>query len=265
MQATWQDMAIDDSARPLPSVRIYEGAARLKSPPLVLYLGGGAFQQAPLPATESPVARALADRGAVVVEADYGGEVRNTFPQAMEYVFKVLSCLSNRRKLFGSAKSSLFVAGQEAGGNIAAGVALKARDQIPGQLAGQLLLSPMIDPLMTSGSFRKAGEIGMLHRWSQGWSHYLRSACGFSHPYAAPCLCSRLAGVAPALVMTAEDDPLKDEALSYAKRMAEAGVKVEQRILPAGQGWTDMYRGEGGAWIDVVCDEFAAFTSKLKH
>jgi acetyl esterase len=265
MAAHWQEFSNGRSAATPLSVRFYESENRLEAGPLVLYFGGGAFQQAPLPVAERPVARALAERGAMVVEADYAGALDNAFPEALEQAFAVLGCICTRRKQFGGGKSQLFVAGEEAGGNIAAGVALKARDQLPGQLAGQLLMSPMIDPQMASGSMRTAGDIGMLRRWTDGWSRYLQSACSFIHPYAAPCLCSRLSGVAPALVMTAEDDPLHDEVEDYAKRLILADVEVRTHVFPPGSGWTNIYKGEGGAWVTSVCDEFASFAAQLKH
>ncbi len=94
---------------------------------------------------ECPIGKALAETGAVVLEADYSAVSHNMFPKAMECAFAALNCLSSRRKQFGAAKSPLLVVGDEAGGNVAAGVALKARDQMPGELTGQVLLSPMID------------------------------------------------------------------------------------------------------------------------
>lgn len=264
MKAEWQDMELEGAAGGPVPVRVYKGASRERTPPLVLYLGASAFESDTRPEAERPVARALADQGAVVLEADYGGPSGNTFPQAMEFAFRALAGLHAERKRFGGARSRLFIAGEEAGGTVAAGVALKARDQMPGQLGGQMLLSPMIDPLMASTSMRRADEIGMRKRWSDGWRHYLRDACSTYHPYASPCLCSRLNGVAPALIMTAEDDPLRDETLAYSARLAGSGVDVVQETVAAGRGWTDLFRNGGGAWIDLICERFAALARPVK-
>jgi acetyl esterase/lipase len=190
----------------------------------------------------------------------------------MECAFMALNCLSSRRKQFGSVKSLLIVAGDEAGGNVAAGVALKARDQMPGELSGQILLSPMIDPMMSTASFRNADSIGMRERWSDGWSHYLGSSFDFQHPYAAPCLCSRLSGVAPALIVTSEDDPLRDETIGYAERLDGAGVTVRQKIFPPGNGWTGIFQGNRkkdrgadgkGEWASQLSAEFAGFVQDI--
>lgn len=263
MASAWQDMELEGSADLPVSVRVYEGAARERTAPLVLYLGASAFRDT-RPEAERPVARALAEGGAVVLEADYGGPTGSSFPQAMDSAFRVLAGLYAQRKRFAGARSRLFIAGEEAGGTVAAGVALKARDQMPGQLSGQMLLSPMIDPLMASTSMRRADEIGMRTRWSDGWSRYLKGACSGYHPYASPCLCSRLTGVAPAVVMTAEDDPLRDETRAYAARLAAAGVAVTEEILAAGSGWTDLFKGGKGPWIETIAARFAALAKPMK-
>lgn len=258
----WERVELDVT-RFMP-MRLYEPSVKEKAPPLVLYLRGGSFQQDAPAERETPIARALAGTGAVVVEADYGSISKNQFPAAMECGLAALRCLTSKRRKLGGAKSPILLVGEEAGGNVAAGVALKARDQMPGQLDGQVLLSPLIDPTMSTVSIRKADAIGMRDRWSDGWMHYLRGFGGFSHPYAAPCLCSRLSSVAPALVVTAEDDPLHDEAVGYADRLAEAGVRVRRHIFPVGSGWAGIYNEEGGAWLQALCSQFSLFVQDLR-
>ncbi|HEX2146123.1 MAG TPA: alpha/beta hydrolase [Pseudorhizobium sp.] len=245
-------------------MRLYEPKAKEKARPIVLYLRGGSFQQDEPAVDETVIARALSETGAVVMEADYGSMSKNMFPAALDYGLDALRCLASRRRQLGDRKSPLLVAGDEAGGNIAAGLALKARDQLPGQLNGQVLLSPLIDPTMSSVSIRKADAIGMRERWSDGWMHYLRGFCGFSHPYASPCMCSRLSTVAPALVVTSEDDPLHDETIGYAKHLDEAGVRVRQHVFPPGSGWSGIYNGEGGAWLPELSSEFRLFVHELR-
>ncbi|MBD8663277.1 alpha/beta hydrolase fold domain-containing protein [Rhizobium sp. CFBP 8752] len=247
------------------SIHRYEGQPAAKVAPIILYLRGSAFQQGGLRDREVPIGKVFSEAGSIVVEADYGAASGNLFPQAMEFAFAALTYLSSNRKRFGSARSPLFVAGDEAGGNVAAGVALKARDQLPGELRGQILLSPMIDPMMASKSFRRADEIGMREKWSDGWSHYLRAACGFQHPYAAPGLCSRLSGLAPALVVTSEDDPLHDEVVNYADRLEASGVSVRQKIFPKGAGWTGVYKGGQGNWMAGLSAEFKGFVETLSE
>ncbi|CAD7051268.1 alpha/beta hydrolase [Pseudorhizobium halotolerans] len=265
MEMRWEQVELGLPVATTMPVRFYEPPVKEKAPPLVLYLRGGAFQQEGTAERDTPIARALANGGAIVVEADYGSISQNMFPGAVECGLAALRCLAARRRKLGSARSLILIAGEEAGGNVAAGIALKARDQMPGVLAGQVLLSPLIDPTMSSVSIRKADAIGMRERWSDGWMHYLRGFCGFTHPYAAPCMCSRLAAVAPALVVTAEDDPLRDETLGYADRLSEAGVKVRRHVFPAGSGWSGIYNEEDGAWLSEISAHFRLFVQELRR
>ncbi|NTJ43564.1 alpha/beta hydrolase [Agrobacterium larrymoorei] len=265
MQTQWQQIGSGTGPKPPLLVRRYEGAQTMRNPPVVLYLRGGSFLEERSEYPELPIARALADEGVVVVEANYSKASGNEFPMVIDFAYEALDHLDRERKTFGSAKSPLFVAGEEAGGNVAAGLAIKARDRMPGKLAGQVLLSPMIDPMMTTESFRDADRIGMRQRWADGWSHYLAKACGFFHPYAAPCQCTRLDRVAPALIFTADDDPLRDETVGYAERLKASDVCVRQHTFPSGIGWTGLYRGDGGQWVSSVCSEFMTFVKDLKH
>jgi len=259
MTVELKDMMLDKVAIGPVSARIYMGADYGKGPPIVLYLHGGAFLDSDK-AADRPVAMSLAMAGAIVVDADYSALSGNIFPKALEVSFSVLTYLANKRAGLGDRKSLLFVAGEEAGGNIAAGVALKARDQMPDALDGQILISPLLDPFMGTSSIRKAEAIGMRQRWTEGWSHYLSG--GGCHPYAAPCLCSRISGVAPALILTAEDDPLHDETLGYGARLKKAGVGVRQHVLPAGTGWPSIYGGKSEGvsdWQENVSRHFGGF------
>ncbi|MBX5134211.1 alpha/beta hydrolase [Rhizobium lentis] len=260
MTVEWKDMMLDKVAIGPVSARVYQGADYGKGPPIVLYLHGGAFLDSETN-VDRPVAVSLAKAGAIVAAVDYSTLSGNLFPKALEVSFSVFTYLANKRAAgLGDRKSLLFVAGEEAGGNVAAGVALKARDQMPDALDGQVLISPLLDPFMGTSSIRKAEAIGMRQRWADGWSHYLSG--GGCHPYAAPCLCSRLSGVAPALIFTAEDDPLHDETLGYGARLKKAGVGVRQHVLPAGTGWPLIYGGKSGEtpdWQEHVSRHFGSF------
>ncbi len=262
MTTQWENISFDGALKPRAPLRRYEGKPASRVPPIVLYLRGRAFLTRDRGETERPIAKALVQAGAVVVEADYANASQTVFPKAMEVAFEALACISGRRADLGSAKSPLFVAGDEAGGNIAAGVALKARDLLPGKLKGQMLFSPMIDPQMTSVSFRTADALGMREAWSDGWSHYLGSLP--QHPYAAPCLCSRLSNLAPALLVTSQDDPLHDEVIGYSNRLKACGVSVRDHVFSAGAGWTNIYREGTGTWLPTLCREFNAFIETVQ-
>ena len=256
-----KEMTLDNLAVGTVSVRVYQGADYGKGPPVLIYFHGGAFQKTGL--GTCPMAECLAGTGAIVVMPDYN-VLGSVFPKPLEVGFSVFSYMAKKRAGFGDRKSLLLVGGEEAGGNIAAAISLKARDHLADELDGQVLMSPLLDPFMTTPSFRKADEAGMLTCWTDGWSHYL--SAGICHPYAAPSMCSRLAGIAPALLMSSQDDPLLDETLIYAERLKSAGVEVRQHVLPAGTGWPSLYGGktqDAPSWHDSASREFANFTRDL--
>ncbi|MDM9627446.1 alpha/beta hydrolase [Rhizobium sp. S152] len=260
-----KDMLLEKVATGPVSARVYQGAEYGKGSPIVLFFHGGAFLEQGL--QDNAIAESIADAGAIVVVPDYNSPLGNVFPKPLEVGYSLFSYMANKRASgLGDRNSLLLVAGVEAGGNIAGGVALKARDHYADALDGQILISPLLDPFMGTSSIRKADGIGMRQRWADGWSHYLSG--GGCHPYAAPCLCSRIAGVAPALVFTAEDDPLRDETLGYADRLKQAGVAVRQQVLPAGAGWSSIYSGTPeniSGWRETMIREFGSFVGDKRR
>lgn len=209
--------------------------------PLVLHLHGGAFTQG-LPAQGAPVAQLLCDAGAAVLSLDYPLAPAHPFPTALETAYSVLVWAQQQRKRLAAARSPLFVAGEEAGGNLAAALAMVARDRGGPALAGQILLSPMLDVCIATASQREAhaGEVGC--PWARGWRSYLSDACDAMHPYAAPAHAMRLAGLPPALLVTARDDPLRDETRTYAQRLQAAGVPTDETVLSLVTAWPLSYR-----------------------
>ncbi len=242
---------------PVP-VRIY-GAANPVAP-LVLHLHAGAFVSGSLE-TGRTVATLLAEAGAVVVALDYPLAPHHRFPEALDGAFAALRAVHERRATWAGKKSRIYVAGEEAGGNLAASLALMARDQQTPPLAGQILLSPMLDPCLATRSMRQAEAGPRGCRWADGWHQYLGSAEKAAHPYAAPLEASRLGGLAPALVITAEDDGLRDESLCYARRLRAAGVSVREHVIAAPTGWPCALTEPAGAqhWARALRDHFNVF------
>ncbi|RYX97805.1 MAG: alpha/beta hydrolase [Comamonadaceae bacterium] len=240
-------------------------AAGLAVPPLVIHFHAGAFVAGSLD-TGSSVAQLLADAGAVVMSIDYPLAPAHPFPQAVEAGYAALAWAFKARQKLAGKGAQVFVAGEEAGGNLAAAVALMARDQHGPELAGQILLSPMLDPCMATSSLRcaDAGPVGCT--WADGWHQYLARIEDACHPYAAPGLATRLTGVPPTLLLTASDDPLRDEALAYAERLREAGRPVLVDVLPGPTGWPASYLGADGrvvTWAPAVRAHFQEFFDGL--
>lgn len=254
------DHMVQAGAAPMP-VRVYRRSVTPYPAPIVFHLHGGAFSDGSLDSGRT-VASLLAGAGAVVVSADYPLAPDHRFPQALEAIHRAVSDVHTKRAKWSHRRSALFVAGEEAGGNLAAGLALLARDRHAPPLAGQILLSPMLDPCMATCSLRQAeaGPVGC--KWTDGWHDYLGSAANAMHPYASPINSARLAGVAPALVLTAEDDPMRDESLTYARRLHESGVAVRKHILSAPTGWPCAFSQPGpnnSTWASTVRDVLARF------
>ena len=228
---------------------------------LVLHLHGGAFLQDAANCHDA-VARLLAEAGAVVVSVDYPTGPLHPFPAALDAAFKALQALATHRATWAHRQVPLYVAGEESGGNLAAALAMMARDQGGPPLAGQILLSPMLDPCLATASVRgaEAGPVGC--RWADGWHDYLGSAAQGAHPYAAPATASRLAGLPPALVLTAEDDPLRDESLRYGERLSASGVAAQSHVLPAPTGWPSVLDAEPCPCAPIALRLFRGFLAQ---
>lgn len=233
-----QDVSIELPRRAPVQARIY-GDKVAGGGPLVLHFHGGTFVCGDLDDGRM-VARLLAASGAVVVSLAYPLAPQNPFPGAIEVGFDVLEWLFKNRTRLAGKGARIFLAGEEAGGNLAAAVALIARDRGHPPLAGQLLLSPMLDPCVGTESLRKAtADDGMHCKWAEGWAKYLGRPKDALHPYAVPSASLRLGQLAATLVVVGQDDAMRDEGLAYAARLRDAGNTVTSIVLPSAAGWEE--------------------------
>lgn len=205
--------------------------------PLVLHFHGGAFVGGNV-TQGSCIASRLADAGAVVLSLDYPLAPAAPFPAAVEAGHAAL-CWMQRRSAAMRRRSrrGLWLAGEEAGGNLAAAVALMARDRQGPGLDGMVLVSPMLDHCVATASLRQAQAGPNGCRYADGWRQYLSHPDDEMHPYAAPAQASRLAGLPRSLVMSADDDPLRDEARRFAARLKESGVDARFAQLRGRTNW----------------------------
>lgn len=220
------------------ALRVWGAKVRGRSLPLVLHFHGGTFASGDLD-TGAHLAQLMAGAGAVVASLDYPLAPQHRFPEAVEAGHAALEWLYKQRSALAGKDAPLFVAGEEAGGNLAAAVAMVARDRLHPPLAGQVLVAPMLDPCTATPSLR--GKLGdqTACRWSEGWQQYLRGPMDAEHPYAVPGRAQRLAGLPPALILTAADDPMRDEAVAYAGRLRAAGVPAISPVLKQPTGWPE--------------------------
>lgn len=197
--------------------------------PLLLFIHGGGWVLCSLD-THDNVARELCiGAGAVVVSVDYRLAPEHRYPAAIDDCFAALEWTAAYAAEIGGDPARIAVAGDSAGGNLAAALALKTRDEGGPRLVGQLLIYPVTDyPSDAMASYAENNEGFGLTRESMEhyWDQYLGEAPADS-PYAAPLRARDLTRVAPAFVVTAEYDVLRDEGEAYGGALNAAGVPVE--------------------------------------
>lgn len=251
-----------------------ELAARLYSVPaasavdgLIVFFHQGGFVGGCLEESDKFV-RALALRTNLpVLAAAYTLADQQPFPAAVEDSHAVLCWAAKNHAALGWNGARLITAGIEAGGNLAAVSALVARDRGGPALAAQILIMPMLDPGLTSCSMRSltAGPdvAGVAEACAAGYRGYLPRAADRIHPYASPLQSSRLRGLPAALILSAEDDPLRDEAEQYGGKLIASGIRTLVRRLPAvplqdGKARCECARADG------ALNEIAVFIAGLE-
>lgn len=230
--------SIEVKGRPTIAARVY-GRRRPGAPsPLVVHFHGGAFVSGDLDAGAC-MAQLLVEAGAIALSVAYPLAPAHRFPEAVEAAYDALQWAFRHRYKLAGAGTQVFVAGDEAGGNLAAAVALVSRDRAHPPLAGQVLVAPMLDPWVGTASLRNSMQCQTECKWAEGWQQYLRGPMDAEHPYAVPGKATRLAGLPPALVLTGTDDPMRDEAMAYAERLRGAGIAVTSEVLTAKTDWPE--------------------------
>ncbi|MFC3711829.1 alpha/beta hydrolase fold domain-containing protein [Sphingoaurantiacus capsulatus] len=225
--ADTSEREIDGPAGPL-RVRIYRPAGDEPLPVIVFFHGGG-WVLCSLD-THDNVCRGLsAGTNAIVVSVDYRLAPENRYPAAIDDCFAATQWAAANAASIGGDPAKIAAAGDSAGGNLAAAVALRARDSGGPALVGQLLVYPVTDyPSDAMPSYAENGEGYGLTRPSMEfyWEQYLGESPADA-PYAAPLRASDLSGLPPAFVITAEYDVLRDEGEAYAGALKAAGTDVE--------------------------------------
>lgn len=211
-------------------VRIYTPQGRGPFP-VLLYFHGGGWVVGNLD-THDAQCRALTNAaGCVVVSVDYRLAPEHKFPAAVEDCDAAVQWVAAHAETLHGDPARLAIGGDSAGGNLAAVVALRARDRGTPPLVLQLLVYPATDMHADTASHQEYAEGYLLTRDTIRWfrHHYLPPGADLSNPELSPLLALDLRGLPPALIVTAEFDPLRDEGEAYAARLRKARIPVELR------------------------------------
>ncbi len=223
------DRTIPGPGGPIP-LRIYAPEGEITKLPLVMFFHGGGFVFGSVDGYYDHVCRVICARARCrVISVAYRLAPENKFPAATDDCYAALQWAVLHGDELGVDTARVFVAGGSAGANLAAVTALRARDVGGPALCGQLLFYPLTDyhtpPTASSLAFANGYY---LTRADVIWfiEQYLRNEADTRNPYALPLRAPTLANLPPALVITAEYDPLRDEGERYAQRLRDDGVAV---------------------------------------
>jgi acetyl esterase len=214
-------------------VRAYSPGGPGPHPALVYYHGGG-WVIGDL-YTHDGLCRSITNAArCTVLSVDYRLAPESKYPVAVEDSYAALLWIVANAERLGIDRRRIAVGGDSAGGNLATVMALVARDRKGPRLALQVLIYPVTDHDLDTRSYRENATGYVLTREGMRWfwNHYLAREAQGREPYASPLRASSLAGLPPALIITAEYDPLCDEGEAYAARLRDAGVPVTLTRYP---------------------------------
>lgn len=256
-------------AQAVLAARLYRAVeAATKRDSLIVLFHGGGFVSGDLSDTDEFMRHLVQENPThIALSSNYTLATEQPFPAAVEDAHAVLVWAKKNKSKLGWSGKQLIVAGIDAGANLAAVCALMSRDRGGPALAGQILIMPMLDPGLTSGSMRalpSCPDIAeVADACAAAYRGYLPNAADRAHPYASPLQSSRLKSLPPALILSADDDPLRDEAEQYAAKLIHCGVKTTVRRMPAAPLQEPGARNECACKVHAL-GAMAAFLASLE-
>jgi len=224
--------AVSDKLIPGPAadipVRIYTPVAKGDALPVLVYFHGGGWVIGNI-ATHDKLARRLANEGnCVVVSVDYRLAPEDPFPAAVDDCYAALEWVEKNASEIGGDANRIAVGGDSAGGNLAAVMALKARNDKGPEIGFQLLIYPVTDARMDTKSYQDFAEGYLLEKRSMEWffDQYAPEGLDRAQRYLSPLRAQTLKNLPPAYIITAGHDVLRDEGKAYADALKEAGGDV---------------------------------------
>jgi acetyl esterase len=220
------------------AVRVYCSAQPADTVPVpgIVMIHGGGFVIGSVESEHGGAAAMALSTGAVVVSVDYRLAPEHPYPAGLHDCYAALTYLHAEADALGVDPARVALAGASAGGGLAAATALLARDRGGPPVCFQLLQIPELDDRLQTGSMLAFDDTPLWNRplAVQSWQAYLGPLYGSADvpAYAAPARADDLSGLPPAYISTAENDPLRDEGITYAQRLLQAGVSVELHQFP---------------------------------
>lgn len=200
------------------------------TPGMLLFIHGGVWIVGNFQNHQRLLRDLVVGSGMVGVFVEYTPLPAAKFPTQLEESYAALTWISEHARELGADASRIVVAGNSVGGNMTAAIALMAKDRNGPRIGYQVLMIPATDASVDTESYREYGTGRFLARsfMKYGWDLYAPDMKTRNNPYVSPLRASadQLKGLPPALVITAENDPLRDEGEAYARKMMDAGVEV---------------------------------------
>ena len=221
-------LSIPSDYGPIPA-RFYRATKDKKPCPLLVYFHGGGFMLGSLALYDTACRRLAVAGDCAVLSVDYRMAPETQYPGAVLDAYAATRWASDHAKLLNIVPEKIAVGGDSAGGNLAAVVAQMAQDSKEFAVALQVLIYPMTDQSREYPSYQRNAKGYMLTTAALHWfmDNYIPDHGDRKDPKASPMLRENLAGLPPALVISAEFDPLVDENEAYAKRLKAAGVSCD--------------------------------------
>ena len=254
------DLNANGKAGPIP-LRVYRPEEGVL--PAFVFFHGGGWVVGDLD-THDVVCRQIArDAGAVVIAVDYRLAPEHPFPAASDDAWSATTWIAAHADELGIDAARIAVGGDSAGGGLAAVVSVMARDSRKLRLAFQVLVYPVVDLRAESVSYSKYAEGYLLTRAAMKWyiAQYAPTPQAVHDWHASPLLAPWVHGVAPALIITAELDPLVEEGEAYARRLRGARVPVDYQVVP---GMVHGFLTMGGK-VDAANRVVATIASALRR
>lgn len=202
--------------------------------PIIVYLHRGGWVFGSIEEAD-PVCRKIAKlSGAIVISVGYRLAPEHPFPKPLEDCYTATAWVTEHAKQLGGNGRDLVICGESVGGNMAAAVALMARDRHGPHLSMQLLLCPVITSNIRDEVYEHCADRYFITKESMTffWNMYLQAPDNATNPYASPDRAGDFSNLPPVVIITAEHDPLRFEAEEYAKQLELANVDVTTKCFP---------------------------------